>query len=85
MVDRGGAGGTNGATGTGGTVTAGTGGEADASTIPDATFDGAIVDGVACCPPECEGHACACLGGACCWLMVPGRNPACAKACFPHG
>jgi hypothetical protein len=81
----GGTGGMSGASGMGGAGTAGAGGGADASAIPDATFDGTTVDGAACCPPECEGHQCACAGGACCWLVAPGQIPGCAKACFPHG
>jgi hypothetical protein len=82
-----GAGGTSGASGTGGASgisgasgSGGSAGNSDASVIPDATIDGA-----ACCPPECEGHQCACAGGSCCWLVTPGQIPGCAKACFPHG
>jgi hypothetical protein len=82
IAGRGGTGGTGGAGGNGGAGgDGGAGGNADASVIPDAT----IVDGAVCCPPECEGHQCACAGGACCWLVAPGSIPGCAKACFPRG
>ena len=75
----GGGAGTSGAGG--GAGTGGAGGNTDAGVLQDAN----IVDGAVCCPPECEGHQCACTGGNCCWLVAPGQIPGCARGCFPHG
>jgi hypothetical protein len=77
-----GAGGSAGAAGGGG-GTGGSAGRTDAGIPTDAKVDHPR-DAAVCCPPECEGHLCACAGGQCCWLVAPNSIAGCARSCF-HG
>jgi len=79
---RAGAGGNAGAAGGGG-GTGGSTGRTDAGVPTDASVEHTR-DASVCCPPECEGHLCACTGGQCCWLVAPNTIPGCARSCF-HG